>query len=51
MEPLFPAVDLEAIAGMSDEEIQGLIDQHNAAFGAIASGAAFEGVELSLIHI
>jgi hypothetical protein len=45
MEPLFPVVDLEQIAGMSDEDISSLIDQYNAAFGAIASGAAFEGVE------
>lgn len=45
MEPLFPVVDLEQITSMSDEDIQALIDQHNAAFGAIASGAAFEGVE------
>lgn len=45
MDPLFPVVDLEAIAGMSDEDISSLIDQYNAAFGAIASGAAFEGME------
>jgi hypothetical protein len=45
MEPLFPAVDLAQIAGMSDEDIRSLIDQYNAAFGAIASGAAFEGME------
>lgn len=44
-EPLFPVVDLEAIPGMSDDDIQSLIDQYNAAFGAIASGAAFEGME------
>jgi hypothetical protein len=45
MEPLFPAVDLEQIAEMSDEDIQARIDEHNTAFGAIASGAAFEGME------
>jgi hypothetical protein len=45
MEPLFPVVDLEVIAAMSDEDIQSLIDQYNAVFGAIASGAAFEGME------
>jgi len=44
-EPLFPVVDLEQITSMSDEDIQALIDQYNAAFGAIASGAAFEGME------
>jgi hypothetical protein len=45
MEPLFPEVDLEAITGMSEEDISSLIDRYNAAFGAIASGAAFEGME------
>ncbi len=45
MDPLFPVVDLEAIPGMSDEDIQGLIDQYNSAFGAIASGAAFADME------
>jgi hypothetical protein len=45
MDPLFPVVDLEQITSMSDEDIQALIDQYNAAFGAIASGAAFEGME------
>lgn len=45
MEPLFPPVDLEQIPGMSDEDVQALIDQYNAAFGAIASGTAFEGME------
>jgi len=45
MDPLFPVVDLEAIAGMSDEDISSLIDQYNAVFGAIASGAAFSEME------
>jgi hypothetical protein len=45
MEPLFPEVDLEQITGMSDEDVQSLIDQYNAAFGAIASGAAFEDMD------
>lgn len=45
MDPLFPVVDLEAIVGMTDEEIEGLIGEYNAAFGRIASGEAFEGME------
>jgi hypothetical protein len=45
VEPLFPVVDLEAIATMSDEDIRGLIDQYESAFGRLATGEAFEGAE------
>jgi hypothetical protein len=45
MDPLFPEVDLEQLPGLSDEDIQALIDQFNAAFGAIASGTAFDGMD------
>lgn len=45
MEPLFPAVDLEQIGALSVEETNELITQYETAFGQIATGAAFEGLE------
>lgn len=45
MDPLFPAVDLEKLGALSVEEISELITQYEQAFGAIATGVAFEGME------
>ena len=48
MDPLFPEVDVEQIPSFDDEQLDSLITQYEAAFGAIATGAAFEDMETPL---